>query len=113
MHVSSKRPQGPAIRTLPVDPTTGKSPEVLLHAVVANLKPTETGPAKRLLLVTATAQISLFLLPTFFSERFLGRRVIHFGVGKPGFSQIYHWHRGILKTQDNPRTVVSALFEYT
>jgi len=53
----SKGAERAAIRTLPVNPATGKPPEVLLHAGVANLEAAGAGPAKRLLLSAATASI--------------------------------------------------------
>jgi hypothetical protein len=55
-----KRPHGPAIRALPANPAASKTPEVLLHAVVTNLKATGAGPAKRLLFPAARTYILLF-----------------------------------------------------
>ena len=49
--------QGTAVRALPVDPTAGKTPQVIFHTGVADLEPAGTGPAKWLRLSTATARV--------------------------------------------------------
>ena len=56
-----KRSQCAAVRALPVHTAAGQSPQILLHAAIADLKATGTSPAKRLRLITAAAPIfSLF-----------------------------------------------------
>ena len=63
------RSQGAAIRTLPVHAAASQPPQIIFHAVVANLKTAGTGPAKGLGVPAATALVRPFFLSPSFSLR--------------------------------------------
>ncbi len=109
-----------AVRTLPMRPAAGHSPQIFFHAGITDLKSAGTGPAKGLPEATAAALVGRF---SFFSS-FVSSRYLH-GLSDQVSSLIGRYakpcrrlqrlklqqgDRPVLVTQHNFRAWVSAGF---
>jgi hypothetical protein len=61
-----KGTQCTAVRALPVHAATGKTPQILFHTAITDLKSTGTSPTKRWFPTAAAAVIIFFSVPLFF-----------------------------------------------
>ncbi|MBL7212758.1 MAG: hypothetical protein ISS61_10305 [Desulfobacteraceae bacterium] len=96
MNLGSEWPQGTAIRALPVNPAAGETPQIFLHATIADLKIACAAPTKRPFSAAATAEI-FPLSPPFFGILIVLHRALkrNFSISPGEIIGFLEWGSGV------------------